>query len=215
MGRLREALRQSGIKLGVGKAYEQTFERLREVFRNAQAQSAEIQEMLTGSFRQLNAEYGFSLQVPAEPNLMRYERDLEWIERSHKQYMSIGNVFRLAQPEFADRLVRALTTQLRAVYQAALGEVELWNKSSAAQLDTQLRERRRNFTRRTEALQRIEKVSGELDERIAEIEQQEGELDALDVKLIDLTYQLVQMPEPRSAKTTPAPALNGEAPFCT
>ena len=32
--------------------------------------------MLTGTFRQLNAEYGFSLQAPREPDLARYERDL-------------------------------------------------------------------------------------------------------------------------------------------
>jgi hypothetical protein len=201
MARLREALHQPGIKLGVNKAYEQTFERLREGLRNAQAKSAEIQSMLTGSFRQLNAEYGFSLQAPGEPALARYERDLEWMERSHKQYLSIGNVFRLAQPEFADRLVRALTTQLRSVYDTALGEVELWNKSAAAQLDTQLRERRRNFARRKEALERIEHAASGLEERIAEIEQQEAALDALDLKLIELTYQLVQMPEPQSAET--------------
>ena len=192
MGELTKALRQPGIKLGVKKAYSQTFERLRTGLRTAQAKSGEIQSMLTGTFRQLNAEYGFSLQAPREPDLARYERDLDLVERSHNQYMGVANTFRLAQPEFADRLVRALATRLRVVYESALGEVELWNKSAAAQLDAQLRERRRNFGRRIEAIERIQQAATGLDDRIGEIEAQEEVLDQLDAKLTELTNHLVK-----------------------
>src|SRR3569832_426617 len=202
MAELTKALRAPGIKLGVKKAYGSTFERLRQGLQKAQATSAEIQSMLTGTFRQLNAEYGFSLQAPREPELARYERDLDLVERSHLQYMGVANAFRLAQPEFADRLVRALATRLRVVYDSALGEVELWNKSSAAQLDAQLRERRRNFGRRMEAIERIQQAASGLDERISEIAQQEIALNLLDEKLTELTDHLVELPEP---VTEPAP----------
>lgn len=190
MAELTNALRQPGIKLGVRKAYAQTFDRLRAGLRKAQSTSAEIQTMLTGTFRQLNAEYGFSLQAPREPELARYERDLDLVERSHNQYLGVGNALRLAQPEFADRLVRALATRLRVIYESALGEVELWNKSAAAQLDAQLRERRRNFGRRLEAIERIQQAASGLDDRIAEIESQEATLDQLDAKLAELTAHL-------------------------
>jgi hypothetical protein len=195
MAELTAALRQPGIKLGVKKAYSRTFDRLRAGLQQAQSISGEIQSMLTGTFRQLNAEYGFSLQAPREPELARYERDLDLVERSHNQYMGLGNTFRLAQPEFADRLVRALATRLRVVYESALGEVELWNKSAAAQLDAQLRERRRNFTRRLEAIERIQQAATGLDDRIVEIELQETALDELDAKLAELTAHLVSEPE--------------------
>jgi hypothetical protein len=194
MAELTTALRQPGIKLGVRKAYAQTFDRLRAVLRKAQTTSAEIQSMLTGTFRQLNAEYGFSLQAPREPELDRYVRDLDLVERSHNQYLGVTNVFRLAQPEFADRLVRALATRLRVVYESALGEVELWNKSAAAQLDAQLRERRRTFTRRLEAIERIQQAASGLDDRIGEIGQQERALDDLNAKLTELTDHLVNAP---------------------
>jgi hypothetical protein len=196
MTELTDALRQPGFKVGVRKAYGATFERLRTTLQKAQATSGEIQSMLTGTFRQLNAEYGFSLQAPREPELARYERDLDLVERSHMQYLSVTNALRLAQPEFADRLVRALATRLRVVYESALGEVELWNKSAAAQLDAQLRERRRNFSRRLEAIERIQQAASGLDERIAEIEQQEVAIDQLDLKLAELTDHLVSTPEP-------------------
>jgi hypothetical protein len=194
MAELTAALRQPGIKLGVKKAYGATFDRLRAGLQQAQAISAEIQTMLTGTFRQLNAEYGFSLQAPKEPDLARYERDLDLVERSHNQYLGVSNAFRLAQTEFADRLVRALATRLRVIYESALGEVELWNKSAAAQLDAQLRERRRNFGRRIEAIERIQQAATGLDDRIGEIGTQETVLDQLDAKLTELTNHLINIP---------------------
>jgi hypothetical protein len=196
MAELTKALRQPGIKLGVRKAYSATFERLRAGLNKAQTISGEIQTMLTGTFRQLNAEYGFSLQAPREPDLARYERDLDLVERSHNQYLGVSNALRLAQPEFSDRLVRALATRLRVVYESALGEVELWNKSAAAQLDAQLRERRRNFGRRLEAVERIQQAASGLDDRIHEIEAQDRALNELDAKLAELTAHLIETPAP-------------------
>lgn len=203
LAQLTDALKQPGIKLGVKKAYGQTFARLREGLQKAQSTSAEIQNMLGGSFKQLNSEFGLSLQAPKEPEMSRFLLDLEQIERSHLQYLGVANILKLAQPEFSERLVRALATRLRVVYETALGEVELWNKSAASQLDAQLKERRRNFDRRLEAIERIEQAAAGLDERIDEIDAHERTLDELDGKLDELTARLLDAPaqkkEPVSA----------------
>ena len=195
MTQLNDALRQPGIKLGVKRAYTQTFDRLRQGLSRAEALNNEIQTMLGATFRQLNTDFGFSLQTPKEPDMARFVRDLNLVERSHNQYLGVGNALKLAQPEFADRLVRALATRLRVVYETALGEVELWNKSAAAQLDAQLRERRRNFSRRIEAIERIQQAASGLDDRIGEIELQESTLNELDTKLRELTSHLVSAPQ--------------------
>ncbi|MDO9403008.1 MAG: dynamin family protein [Polaromonas sp.] len=204
LAELTVALKQPGIKVGVRKAYGQTFSRLRESLTKAQVTSGEIQSMLTASFRQLNAEFGFSLQAPKEPELTRFSQDLEQIERSHLQYLGVSNVLKLSQPDFSERLVRALSTRLRVVYETALGEVELWNKSAASQLDAQLRERRRNFSRRIEAIERIQQAASGLDERIAEIDVQEKVIDELDTKLTELTSHLTQVSDARGQVAEPA-----------
>jgi hypothetical protein len=191
MAQLTDALMQKGLKLGVKKAYGETFARLRANLQTVQTLSADIQTMLAATFKQLNAEYGFSLQTLPEPTLDIYQTDLELAERSHLQYLGLSNVFKLAQPEFADRLVRALSTRVRTVNEAALADVELWSKSAAAQLDAQLRERRRNFTRRIEAIDRIQQAAGGLEERIQDIAQQELAMDQLGLKLAELTSYLV------------------------
>jgi hypothetical protein len=195
MQQLNDALRQPGIKLGVKRAYSQTFDRLRHGLTKAGTLNGEIQTMLGATFRQLNADFGFSLQTPKEPDMARFVRDLDLVERSHNQYLGVGNALKLAQPEFADRLVRALATRLRVVYETALGEVELWNKSAAAQLDAQLRERRRNFSRRIEAIERIQQAASGLDDRIGEIGSQENTLNELDNKLRELTSHLLAAPQ--------------------
>ena len=199
MAQLTAALTQKGLKLGVKKAYGETFDRLRANLQQVQTLSGEIQNMLAATFRQLNAEHGFSLQAPAEPQMGPYLHDLNLVERSHLQYLGIGNAFKLAQPEFSDRLVRALSNRLRSIHDAALGDVELWSKSAAAQLDAQLRERRRNFTRRIEAIDRIQQAAGGLEDRIQDIERQGVALNQIDVKLAELTDYLIdanQVPAP-------------------
>ena len=200
---LTTALKQPGIKLGIKKAYGQTFSRLREGLQKAQLISGEIHAMLVASFKQLNAEFGFSLQAPKEPELTRYIHDLDLIERSHLQYLGVSNVLRLSQPDFSERLVRALSTRLRVIFETALGEVELWNKSAASQLDAQLRERRRNFGRRIEAIERIQSAASGLDERIGEIDTQELALTALNDKLTQLTSHLASAPD-EPARNDPA-----------
>ena len=192
---LARALKQPGIKLGVKRAYGHTFERLRADLARAHKLAGDIQSMLEGSFKGLNAEYGFSLQAPTPPQLAHYARELDLIEKSHLQYLSLGNALRLAQPEFAERLARALMSRLRVVYDTAVNEVELWNKSAAAQLDAQLRERRRNFSRRIEAVARIQQAAGGLDERIRELQSQQAELNLVDAKLSELTDHLLAAPE--------------------
>ena len=194
LAELTHALKEPGIKFGVKKAYGQAFSRLRDSLHKSRVACGEIHAMLAASFRQLNAEFGFSLQAPKEPELARFLYDLDAIERSHLQYLGVTNVLKLAQPDFSERLVRALSTRLRVVFESALGDIELWNKSAASQLDAQLRERRRNFRRRIEAIERIQEAASGLDERIAEIVELENALSALESKLGELTSHLAGQP---------------------
>jgi len=169
---LAQALKQPGIKLGVKKVYAESFERLRTGFAEAQRMANEVQDMMAGTFRNLNAGYGFALQLPQRLDLEPYANELALIERSHMQYLGITNVFRLANAEFAERLAKAVMSRLRKLYEDASNDVELWNKTAASQLDAQLRERKKNFVRRIEAVHRIQQAAGGLDERIAELETQ-------------------------------------------
>lgn len=196
MADLTEVLQQKGFKLGVKKAYDDAFGKLRANVQLVHSKGVEIHKMLLATFVQLNTDFGFSLQVPEELGVDSYLQELELIERSHVQYLSLGNAFRLTQPAFADRLVRALSNRVRSVHETALADIEAWSKSAASQLDAQLRERRKNFARRLEAIDRIAQASSGLDERIADVHQRNAELDGVETKLAELTDHLLNMTAP-------------------
>ena len=175
---LSTALREPGIKFGLKKAYSRSFDKLRDIVRQVQTMEAEIESMLTATFRQLNAEYGFTLQPPPAPDMTRFIDDLNSVENSHLQYLGMGNIFQLARPEFTEKLVRALASRIRSIFETALGDIELWNKTSSSQVDTQMRERRRAFNRRMEAIIRIEEAAGNLEQRLGEIDIQSEDMEA-------------------------------------
>ena len=127
---LSTSLREPGIKFGLKKAYGEAFGNLRGIMRQVQTMEAEIDSMLAATFRQLNAEYGFTLQPPPAPDLTRFMDDMDAVERSHLQYLGMGNLFQLARPEFTEKLMRALASRVRSIFETALGDIELWNKTA-------------------------------------------------------------------------------------
>ncbi|WP_421020522.1 hypothetical protein, partial [Klebsiella pneumoniae] len=138
---LKDALEQRGLKLGARKVYAETFVRLRTVATRAQTQAGEIQSMLGATFKELNAEFGFSLQAPAQLELAEFGADLQRIEASYTQYLGLGHALRRSNPAFAQRLIKALAMRLRTVFESAANDVDMWSKSATAQLDAQLKER--------------------------------------------------------------------------
>lgn len=174
------ALRGSLLQLGARKAFARLCEVLRERLLLAQTRGAEIHQMLEASFEKLNVEFGFSLAVSKGPDLDRFLRDLELIERNYTQYLGLGHAIRLSQGGASfEQFRRMLVSRLRVVFESASGELELWNKTASAQIDSQLRDRRKGFRRRRESLERIQAAAGELEDRLAELDGQDQRLQLL------------------------------------
>ena len=202
---LSGALEHSGLKVGVRKVYASTFERLRDLGAQVRAAAAEVQTMLAAMFRELNAEFGFSLQPPGDLQLHDFERELAQIEESYLQYLSFGNTLKLANPMFGQRMLKALGMRLRAVFESAANDLDLWSKSATAQLDAQLKERKRSFARRMEAVDRIHEAASGLAQRIAEIESAEQQLDQLEHRLAQWAQQLLQVPQAQTLEPAVVP----------
>ncbi len=197
---LNTALREPGLKLGIRKSYAQGFDNLRGVIRQVQTLEGEIHAMLTAAFRQLNTDHGFALQATEPPTMERFTADLDAVERSHLRYLGLGHMVQLARAEFSEKLVRALLARVRSIFETALGEIELWNKATTSQLDTQLRERRRAYSRRIEAIERIQDAAGGLDQRLRDLEQEQAALQTTAQRLRELGHD---MRRASVASTTP------------
>jgi hypothetical protein len=199
--RLREEVAQmqaemsaSLLNLGAKKAFIGLCNRLRELLGSAQMRGNEIRDMLGASFAKLNSDFGFGLALPKGPELDRYGRELALIERNYVQYLGLTQALRLSQPKFMEQFRRMLVSKLRVVFENASGELELWSKSASAQVDSQLRERRRGFRRRREALERIQNAAGELEQRIGEIESQDHRVHQFLTRVHELAAALREAP---------------------
>ena len=178
------------MHLGARKAFIALCERLRVLLASAQRRNAEIREMLGASFARLNAEFGFSLVVGKPLDLERFASELQLIENNYVQYLGLTLALRLAQPKFMEQFRRMLVSKLRVVFENASSELELWNKAVSAQVDGQLRERRKTFKRRTETLEKVQNAAGELENRIAEIDAHDARLQELQMRVGELAEAL-------------------------
>jgi hypothetical protein len=125
-------------------------------------------------------------------DVRKYTDDLNLIERNYVQYLGLSQAFRLAQPGFQEQFRRMLISRLRVVFETVSNDIELWNKTASAQVDSQLRERRRNFKRRYESLDRIQSASSELDTRVQEVQAQDERVLQLQTRLGGLIDELVK-----------------------
>lgn len=164
------------LNLGGRAAFETLLSRLQATLRRAQTQTEEMRQMLQASFEQLNTEFGFAFLLPPAPPLGDTMDELQRIATNYSRYLTLGQLWRMATPGFADQFRRMLLSKLRVVFENVAGEVEMWSKGATSQLEQQLRERRRGHARRQEALQRVQAAAGELEQRINEVQGQDERL---------------------------------------
>jgi hypothetical protein len=205
---MQRAMAATLMNLGAKKAFGQLCARLRALIEHAHQRGAEIQQMLAASFNLLNSDYGFSLALTSPPDLLRYLHDLDMIEHNYVQYLGITQAIRLSQPKFMEQFRRMLVSKLRVVFENASGELELWNKTASSQVDSQLRERRRGFKRRREALERIQSAAGELEQRIGEFEAQDARLQQFQAQVGTLLQSLRQPQTLQDLPELDIPVLN-------
>ncbi len=191
MAAMQSAMAARAFNLGARGAFDTLLTRLRAALSNAGTQAEEMRQMLEASFRQLNTEFGFAFALAPVPGLQPFHAELDLIEQNYGKYLSFSQAWRLAAPGFAEQFRRMLLSKLRVVFENATGELELWSKAATSQTEVQLRDRRRGFTRRREALQRVQAASGELEQRIAEVESQDEHLVATQARLDALAADAV------------------------
>jgi hypothetical protein len=206
---MRQAMTGMPLQLGARKAFIALCQRLRAALDGARSQADEIQQMLAASYQQLNAEFGFAFTLASSPQLHRFAEELDLIERSYGRHLGPMQAWRLSGAAFMEAFQRMLLSKLRVVFENAAGEIELWSKAASAQLEQQLRERRRSFQHRHQALERIRAASGELEQRIAEVEQQDKRLAGLQWRLDSMVDQVLAVAQGLPG-TAPAGDNRGE-----
>jgi len=176
---LQSALDARWLHLGARQAFLALCDNLRHALGEAEVATGETRDMLQATFRQLNAEFGFSLAVALPPEMGEHREELASIERGYIRYFGLSETLRMASSAFKDRFVRMLVSKLRILFESAGRDLELWHQAASAQMEAQLRDRRKDFRKRRESLERIQLAAGELEARVAAVELETTRLDSL------------------------------------
>jgi hypothetical protein len=173
VARMHAESASSVLKLGAGRAFALLGERLQGLVEAAERDAADLGRLYGDAQRQVNAEFGLALSVSAPPQLEPFKRELAGLQEGYGRYFGVMQVWRLSQRGFLQQLLRMLRSRLQVVFENAAVEIETWGKAVIAQLDDQLRERRRSLVQRREGLQRVRAAETDLQRSIDELQAQE------------------------------------------
>jgi hypothetical protein len=182
-----EALRDKRSKGGFNSAAQAYFDSVRESLALAERTISDIARMMEAMYRQFSEELDLHLGVPVPFSAYRYQKECDRLEAHF--HAEFGN--RLArllhdQAALAEKFFQTIGRQMQRMYEIANRDIDAWLRALLSPLEKQLREHQAILRRRAESARRIINAGDELEERIAELAQQEQHL----LRQLDELYTL-------------------------
>jgi hypothetical protein len=195
--RTRHEIESSPFTKGIRTAMNGFFGTIRGDFDRAEAQSAEIQEMMRAMYARFAAEHGLERFVPPPCPMLRYRKEIARLERAYNAHFNtLWNMVSRAKFALMQRFFETIVSRVRHVYDIANRDVDVWLRAVMAPLESQVKERHLQLRRRLESIKRIHGASGDLDVRVGELEQVSETLraqqDALDEAVAAISLVLRQ-----------------------
>jgi hypothetical protein len=195
MQELMAALSDVGVRLDMKTVYHRAFDQLMGDVDMAdtalQAMHRTGQE-LAATFED---ESGAELCVVPVPDLQTFRQQLRQIEASHAQYLGWSAFVQRLKNGFGVRVGQTLMSRLQSLFDTLLGDIEQWHKQSLDALEAKGKDVRHRYSRRFEALTKVQEAATQLEQQIAELRQQNSRLDALNDELLQLYRQCVPVPD--------------------
>ncbi len=167
----RDRMKKSKLSPQLSVAVKDYFSALRDMFRNANAQMLEIEQMVLGVQRRFAEDLGWSLSPPMSFSLDTYIADLERAEHAYKSQFGALAILTTEKWRLMERFFDTVVSKSREIFATAERDTEAWIKSLLPPLETQVREQRTQLRKRAESVSKIRDAQGSLDERIAELEE--------------------------------------------
>ena len=178
-GRTRQSIERSTFTRGVRGAMADFFRAIRRDFDEAERRSTEIHDMMQAMYTRFSTEQGIDLFEPPPFTMLKYGKEIDRIEQAYDQHFNtLWNMLSKAKFSLTQRFFETVTSRVKHVYDIANRDIESWLRAVMSPLETRVGERHLQLKRRLESVKRIHIASGELEERIGELEQQHEALAA-------------------------------------
>ena len=172
-GRTRRHIEDSPFTRGVRGAMNDFFRHIHGDFAAAARQASEIHDMMRAMYARFAKEHGLDAFSPPPFSVLKYQKEVERLERAYNTHFNtLWNMVSKAKFALMKRFFETIASRVKHVYVVANRDAEAWLKAVMSPLETQVREHHLQLRRRLESIKRIHRASDELEERIAELEQQ-------------------------------------------
>ena len=111
--------------------------------------------------------------IPPPFSMLKYQKEIDRLERAYNEHFNtLWNMLSKAKFSLTRGFFETVASRVKHVYDIANRDVEIWLRSVMSPLESHVREHHLQLRRRLESVKRIHVASGELETRIAELEQQ-------------------------------------------
>jgi hypothetical protein len=167
----RQTMRASKLSVGLSEGMTGLLAAVRDDFARLSAMVEEVQSLMTAMYASFNREHGLTLGVPLPFTLRRSLAELDRIEALHHRHFGALSLVTTEKWALTKRFFESVAARIRDVYEQSERELESWMRAVIAPIESQVREHQAQLRRRFDSVQRILDASGQLEERIAELEE--------------------------------------------
>ena len=172
-GRTRRGIERSPFTKGVRNAMADFFTSIRRDFDIAGRQATEIHDMMQAMYARFASESRTTPYNPQPFSMLKYQKEIDRLERAYNQHFNtLWNMLSKAKFSLTRGFFETVASRVKHVYDVANADVEIWLRSVMSPLESHVREHHLQLLRRLESVKRIHVASGELEDRIEELEQQ-------------------------------------------
>ena len=176
----REAMLESTFSRGLRHAMTAFFDHLRNNLQKSSEEVNEISGMLNAMYKRFSVEHGLKLTQPASFSTLRYEREINQLEKAFNQQLNTTLALITTEKHtLTQKFFETVAIQARRTFEVANRDVEHWLRAVMSPLETQVREYQLQLKRRLESVKRIHQATDTLEDRIVELEQQNQGIERL------------------------------------
>jgi hypothetical protein len=172
--RTRQQIEDSPFTKGMRNAMGEFFATIRGAFEQVGGETTEIHAMMLAMYERFAQEHGLEPFAPPPFSMLKYMKEIDRLEQAYNQHFNtLWNMLSKAKFPLMKRFFETVASRVKHLYDVANRDLDIWLKAVMAPLETQVKEHHLQLRRRLESIKRIHRASGELEERVAELEQQE------------------------------------------
>ena len=173
----RKAMTESRFTKGIRDAMNGYFTSIDRNLESASKKVNEINLMMEAMYKKLNDEHGLVRMSVPPFSLLRYRKEIRRLEEAYEnQINTLITFLTTEQHTLTARFFESVAARVAQVFTLINKEMEIWLRAVISPMEGQVREHQMQLRRRLDSVKRIHQATDSLEERIAEVQQDRGEL---------------------------------------